>query len=100
MKAKEEAGYSQFELAEKLAKEARAKGITTTVVGIGAEAGHDTPFLRRLAAGRLVPRVEGGLREIRAEHGEYRERDAEHRPVRTPRRDLPAPAEPREQQHR
>ena len=54
--------------AEKLAKEARAKGITTTVVGIGDEEAHDTPFLRRLAAasgGRFYITAEGtDLRRI------------------------------------
>ncbi|MBX3232903.1 MAG: VWA domain-containing protein [Labilithrix sp.] len=54
--------------AEKLAKDARGRGITTTVVGIGAEAGNDTPFLRRLAAsagGRFYITEEGAdLRRI------------------------------------
>ena len=54
--------------AEKLAKEARAKGITTTVVGIVDEAASDTPFLRRLAAsagGRFYLTSEGAdLRRI------------------------------------
>ena len=54
--------------AEKLAREARAKGITTTVVGIGDESAHDTPFLRNLAAasgGRFYITEEGtDLRRI------------------------------------
>lgn len=54
--------------AESLAKEARAKGITTTVVGIGDEGAQDTPFLRRLAAsagGRFYITAEGtDLRRI------------------------------------
>ena len=54
--------------AESLAHEARAKGITTTVVGIGAEDSRDTPFLRRLAAaagGRFYLTTEGAdLRRI------------------------------------
>ena len=36
--------------AEQLAETARRTGITTSVVGIGREEDHDTPFLRRLAA--------------------------------------------------
>lgn len=54
--------------AEALAKEARAKGITTTVVGIGEESANDTPFLRRVAAaagGRFYLTTEGAdLRRI------------------------------------
>lgn len=54
--------------AEALAKEARAKGITTTVVGIGAEEAQDTAFLRRVAAaagGRFYLTSEGAdLRSI------------------------------------
>jgi Ca-activated chloride channel homolog len=54
--------------AEALAREARAKGITTTVVGIGEEEASDTPFLRRLAAaagGRFYLTTEGAdLRRI------------------------------------
>jgi Ca-activated chloride channel homolog len=54
--------------AESLAREARAKGITTTVVGIGEEEASDTPFLRRLAAaagGRFYLTTEGtDLRRI------------------------------------
>jgi hypothetical protein len=54
--------------AEALAKEARAKGITTTVVGIGEEEAQHTPFLRRLAAacgGRFYITAEGAdLRRI------------------------------------
>lgn len=54
--------------AETLAKEARQKGITTTVVGIGDEGAHDTPFLRRLASsagGRFYITEEGtDLRRI------------------------------------
>src|SRR5207248_797927 len=36
--------------AQSLAREARAKGITTSVVGIGMEEEKDTPFLRELAS--------------------------------------------------
>jgi uncharacterized membrane protein len=54
--------------AEQLAKEARIKGITTTVVGIGEESAKDTEFLRRLAAasgGRFYLTTEGAdLRRI------------------------------------
>lgn len=54
--------------AETLAKEARRKGITTTVVGIGDESAQDTPFLRRLASssgGRFYITEEGtDLRRI------------------------------------
>lgn len=54
--------------AETLAKEARAKGITTTVVGIGEESAKDTAFLRRVAAsagGRFYITSEGtDLRRI------------------------------------
>ncbi|MBX3222247.1 MAG: VWA domain-containing protein [Labilithrix sp.] len=54
--------------AETLAREARAKGITTTVVGIGDEEAQDTPFLRRVAAaagGRFYLTSEGAdLRRI------------------------------------
>ena len=54
--------------AETLAKEARAKGITTTVVGIGEEEAKDTEFLRRVAAaagGRFYLTKEGtDLRRI------------------------------------
>ena len=53
---------------ESLAREARSKGITTTVVGIGEEEASDTPFLRRLAAaagGRFYLTTEGtDLRRI------------------------------------
>jgi uncharacterized membrane protein len=54
--------------AETLAREARARGITTTVVGIGEEDAPHTPFLRRLAAaagGRFYITSEGtDLRRI------------------------------------
>ncbi len=54
--------------AEALAKEARTRGITTTVVGIGEETASDTPFLRRVAAaagGRFYLTAEGAdLRRI------------------------------------
>lgn len=61
-------GCSQGRTAESLAREARGKGITTTVVGIGDEAASDTPFLRSLAAaagGRFYLTSEGAdLRRI------------------------------------
>jgi Mg-chelatase subunit ChlD len=54
--------------AEALAKEARARGITTTVVGIGEEEAKDTAFLRRVATaagGRFYLTTEGAdLRRI------------------------------------
>jgi uncharacterized membrane protein len=54
--------------AESLAHEARSKGITTTVVGIGEADAPHTPFLRRLAAaagGRFYLTTEGtDLRRI------------------------------------
>jgi Ca-activated chloride channel homolog len=61
-------GCGHGKTAESLAREARAKGITTTVVGIGEEEASDTPFLRRLAAaagGRFYLTTEGAdLRRI------------------------------------
>jgi Ca-activated chloride channel homolog len=54
--------------AEQLAKEARAKGITTTVVGIGEAEAKDTEFLRRVSTacgGRFYLTAEGSdLRRI------------------------------------
>jgi len=61
-------GACKGKTAEMLAREARGKGITTTVVGIGEESAKDTEFLRRVAAaagGRFYLTSEGAdLRRI------------------------------------
>jgi uncharacterized membrane protein len=62
------AGACSGRSSQQIAREARSKGITTSVVGIGREEEQDTPFLRELAAaagGRFYLTTDGSdLRRI------------------------------------